>query len=68
MACNVDCRFAQICLFRTENPECDEPENCPEYWKLEDFWWDAQNGHEPEDYDNFTEEDEEDDFTEEDMS
>ena len=43
MACGLDCRFAQNCHFRTEEPKSGNPEDCSEYWKLEDYWWDAQN-------------------------
>lgn len=51
MSCGLNCRFAQKCHFRTAQPKSGDPEDCSEWIKLEDYWWDAQNEREYDDED-----------------
>ena len=60
MACNNDsCEYGQYC--HIESVAFVEKENCPMYWKLEDYSWDAECLRETEtdDYEDDEEPDDE---------
>lgn len=66
MSCGIECRFSRFCHFRSIKPAGDDPENCPEYWKLEEIESDVRWDREYEDEDDSCG-DYEDDFTEDDL-
>ena len=51
IACD-ECRYSRYCHNRTRMPKNGNPEDCSEYWMLEDLWWDAWNDREPEEDDS----------------
>ena len=49
-SCDEFCRFAQYCHKKELQTVDNDPDKCSEYIKLEDYAWDAECGHEQEEY------------------